>query len=112
MNDAMSDVVIREPLVSEAEIFGDIETEALGLAYGAMVFTVKPGCTTALHHHLSEETWIVQQGEGCAQINGQRIGLIPGARVSMPPDVMHAITNTSAVDLRVLAFWWRKGEQP
>jgi len=106
MNDAMSN----EPMLADAEIYGDIETEAQGLAYGAMVFTLKPGCTTAPHHHASEETWIIQKGDGRAQVNGQSIGLIPGARLSVPPGAIHSITNTSKTDLEVMAFWWRQSE--
>jgi quercetin dioxygenase-like cupin family protein len=109
----VNDNTVKEPLlISDAEIFGDIETEAQGLAYGAMVFTVKPGCTTPVHHHASEETWIVQTGDGRAQINGQNIGLIPGARICVPPGVMHSISNTSTADLTVMAFWWRRAGEP
>jgi quercetin dioxygenase-like cupin family protein len=103
----MKNAMAKEPMLSEAEIYGDIETEAQGLAYGAMVFTVKPGCATAPHQHASEETWIVQEGEGQAQVNGQTIGLIAGARICVPPGAKHSITNTSSRDLRVMAFWWR-----
>jgi quercetin dioxygenase-like cupin family protein len=95
------------PVLREAEIHGEIETEAAGLAYGAMVFTVKPGCTTPPHHHASEETWIVQQGDGRAEVNGRLIGLIPGARLSVPGGALHSITNNSTIDLRVMSFWWR-----
>jgi quercetin dioxygenase-like cupin family protein len=95
-------------MLREAEIDGSIETEAQDLAYGAMVFTVKPGCTTPPHHHASEETWIVQEGDGRAEVNGRSIGLIPGARLSVPPGVLHSITNTSTTDLRVMSFWWRR----
>lgn len=104
VNAAMSN----EAIPSDPEIYGSIEAEAEGLVYGAMVFTVKPGCTTPPHQHESEETWIVQKGDGRAQINGQRIGLIPGARVSVPSGVTHSITNTSMTDLQVMSFWWRR----
>lgn len=92
----------------DAEIFGTIETEAQGLAYGAMVFTVKPGCATTPHRHASEETWIVQEGDGRAQVSDREIGLIPGTRLSVPAGTLHSIINTSRRDLRVMAFWWRQ----
>ena len=89
-------------------IFGEIEAEHHGLAYGAMVFTVAPGATTEPHRHASEETWIVRSGEGNCTINGRRIGLIAGARVIAPADSEHSITNEGSGDLVVLATWWKK----
>jgi quercetin dioxygenase-like cupin family protein len=90
------------------EVFGEIEAEARGLLYGAMVFTVKPGCTTSPHHHASEETWMVQEGCGRAKVRDQDIGLIPGTRLSVPSGAVHSITNTSSEDLTVISFWWRE----
>lgn len=103
----MSNAPSNEPMLNEPEVYGEIETTVRGLAYGAMVFTVKPGCATEPHDHASEETWIVQKGAGRAQINGQTIGLIPGTRLSVPPRARHFIANTSTADLEVIAFWWR-----
>jgi quercetin dioxygenase-like cupin family protein len=93
---------------TEAEIAGAIEAEAEGFCYGAMVFTVKPGCATESHCHASEETWIVHEGSGRARISDLDIGLIPGTRLNIPPHAPHSITNTSHRDLRVMAFWWRQ----
>ncbi|WP_158620143.1 cupin domain-containing protein [Corallococcus sicarius] len=90
------------------EVFGEIEAEARGLRYGAMVFTVKPGCTTEQHHHASEETWMVQEGRGSANVSGQDIGLIPGTRLTVPAGTPHTITNLSTGDLTVISFWWRE----
>jgi mannose-6-phosphate isomerase-like protein (cupin superfamily) len=90
------------------EIFGEIEAEARGLRYGAMVFTVKPGCTTSPHHHGSEESWMVREGRGMAKVSGQDIGLIPGTRLTVPAGALHSITNTSTGDLTVISFWWRE----
>jgi len=103
----VNDPTADQSVLRDAEIHGSIETESHGLAYGAMVFTVEPGCTTPPHHHASEETWIVQEGDGQALIDGRSIGLIPGTHLSVPPGVVHSITNTSTTDLRVMSFWWR-----
>jgi quercetin dioxygenase-like cupin family protein len=103
----MNSITANEPTLSEPEVYGEIETTAQGLAYGAMVFTVKPSSATEPHDHASEETWIVQKGTGRAQIDGQSIGLIPGTRICVPPRALHHIANTSAADLQVMAFWWR-----
>jgi quercetin dioxygenase-like cupin family protein len=97
------------PMLCEPEVFGEIESAAQGLAYGAMVFTVKPSCATEPHAHASEETWIVQKGTGQAHINGDSISLVPGSRICVPPRTLHSVTNTSTADLQVMAFWW-KGE--
>jgi quercetin dioxygenase-like cupin family protein len=105
MNDAAGNasMTLREP-----EIDGSIETEAQGLAYGAMVFAVKPGCSSPPHRHASEETWIVLEGDGWVEVDGRSIGLFPGARFTVPPGALHWITNTSTTDLRVISFWWRQ----
>ncbi|WP_164019635.1 cupin domain-containing protein [Pyxidicoccus trucidator] len=90
------------------EVFGEVEAEARGLRYGAMVFTVKPGGATSPHQHASEETWLVQEGLGRAMVSGQDIGLIPGTRLTVPAGALHSITNTSTGDLTVISFWWRE----
>lgn len=89
-------------------IDGDIETEAGGLGYGAMMFTVAPGVTTESHSHASEETWIVQSGKGHCVIDGRRIGLIAGARIVAPARSVHSIANSGTDDLEVLGFWWKR----
>lgn len=105
----MNTVTTSPPTLSAPEVYGEIETTAQGLAYGAMVFTVKPSCVTELHAHASEETWIVQKGTGQAQINGNSISLVPGSRICVAPRTLHSVANTSTADLQVMAFWW-KGE--
>ena len=94
-------------LTDPVQILEPVEAEARGLVYGAMVFTVKAGCSTEPHAHASEETWLVREGEGRAAIGDRSIGLFPGTRLSVPPGTRHAITNTCAGELVVLAFWWR-----
>jgi quercetin dioxygenase-like cupin family protein len=90
------------------EVFGDIETEAHGLAYGAMVFTVKAGGTTEPHSHASEETWWIRSGNAVAKFGGQDHELRPGTRISVPPNLPHTIVNGAAEDLTVVSFWWRE----
>jgi quercetin dioxygenase-like cupin family protein len=98
------------PPASPAEpvlISGDIEAEARGLAYGAMVFDVHPGCATDAHSHASEEIWLVRAGTGRATVGAQEIDLAAGARLTLPPGVQHRVANTSDRTLTVIAFWWR-----
>ena len=90
------------------KVFGDIETEALGLAYGAMVFTVQAGCTTEPHSHGSEETWWIKSGSGYATVDGKRSPLPTGTRFTVAPNTVHTVTSGSAEDLTVVAFWWRE----
>jgi quercetin dioxygenase-like cupin family protein len=104
----MTDAQTNALRTSDAEIAGDIEIEAAGLGYGAMVFTVKPGCCTEPHQHASEETWIVQEGTGRARVSDRDIELIPGTRLIVPPNTVHSISNASHRDLRVIAFWWKQ----
>lgn len=86
---------------------GDVETEAAGYACGAMIFAVKPHQTSEPHAHSSEESWIVVGGRGECSINGERIGLVPGARVTVPAGAEHFIDNTADEDLTMLGYWWR-----
>lgn len=88
-------------------ISGDVEAEARGLAYGAMVFDVHPGRATEPHSHASEEIWLVREGTGRATVGEQEIDLAAGARITVPPRVPHWVANTSDQTLKVIAFWWR-----
>jgi quercetin dioxygenase-like cupin family protein len=97
------------PGLSEpVQIFGEVEAEALGLAFGSMVFTVKAGSSTEPHSHASEEIWVVRSGYGVANLTGQDTGLQPGSRLIVPPDTVHTLANHSDDDMTVIAFWWRK----
>jgi mannose-6-phosphate isomerase-like protein (cupin superfamily) len=89
-------------------ISGDVEAEARGLAYGAMVFDVHPGRSTEPHSHASEEIWLVREGTGRATVGDQEIDLVAGTRVTLPAQVPHRVANTSGQTLKVIAFWWRE----
>lgn len=90
------------------QIFGEIETEALGLAYGAMVFTVKAGATTDPHSHGSEETWWIKSGSGFATVGGKEFPLPTGSRLTVPSNVVHTVTSDPGRDMIVVDFWWRE----
>lgn len=89
-------------------ISGDVEAEARGFAYGAMVFDVHPGRSTEPHSHLSEEIWVVQEGTGRVTVGDREIDLAAGTRITLPSQVPHQVTNTSDQTLKVIAFWWRE----
>lgn len=95
-------------LEEPVSIFGDVEAEARGLAYGAMVFDVHPGRSTEPHSHASEEIWLVREGLGRAMVGDEEIELAAGTRVTVPPKVLHHVTNDSDQTLKVIAFWWRE----
>lgn len=98
------------PAPDPVEVFGDIETEALGLAYGGMVFRVKAGCSTEPHSHASEETWVVRSGHAVATVAGRDTELHPGTRLIIPPHAVHVIANRSDQDVTVVGFWWRESD--
>jgi mannose-6-phosphate isomerase-like protein (cupin superfamily) len=94
-------------------ISGDVEAEARGLAYGAMVFDVHPGRCTETHSHASEEIWLVREGTGKATVGDREIDLAAGSRLTLPSNVPHQVANTSSDEtLKVIAFWWRNAGDP
>lgn len=93
-------------------ISGDVEAEARGYAYGAMVFDVHPGRCTETHSHASEEIWVVREGTGKATVGDREIDLAAGSRLTLPSHVPHRVANTSDDTLQVIAFWWRNAGDP
>ncbi|MEO7084784.1 MAG: cupin domain-containing protein [Gemmatimonadaceae bacterium] len=96
------------PSSDPVKVYGDIETEAAGLAYGAMVFTVDAGRTTEPHSHQSQETWWVKSGSGFASVDGKRSELATGSQFTVPANTVHTVTSNAGEALKIVSFWWRE----
>lgn len=107
MTSVHDEVNAPEPVV----VYGDIETEAQGLAYGAMVFTVERGGASHPHSHGSEETWWVRAGSGVATVSGKQTLLKTGDRFTVPASTVHHVEASNEGDLTIVAFWWREAAQ-
>lgn len=65
--------------------------------------TVPPGGATLAHRHLmAEELYHIVQGSGRMTLDGESFPVGPGDTVCIESGRRHNITNTGAVDLRVL----------
>lgn len=67
--------------------------------------TMEPGSISRRHtHERSEQTWIVEQGEGLLLLeNGEIERLVAGDVVRTPAGETHGVENTGAVPLVYLA---------
>lgn len=61
-----------------------------------------PGTSIALHSHNTIEQVTVIEGEGEAELNGQRFPARPYDTTQMPPGEMHRFLNTGDSIMRIL----------
>jgi len=58
--------------------------------------SLEPGQTTQRHQHrVTEEIYIVLEGAGDLEVDGDRRGVGPGDAIVIPPGAWHEITATS-----------------
>lgn len=62
------------------------------------------------HRHRSEEIYLFFKGEGFVSLDGERIAVIPGDVVRVPPDALHTVINEQDAPLLWAAFWWPVAE--
>jgi mannose-6-phosphate isomerase-like protein (cupin superfamily) len=60
------------------------------------------GATTAHYHRTTEELYLVLEGAGLLEIDGERRELGEGDCALIPPGATHKLFNTGGVPLRVL----------
>ncbi len=58
------------------------------------------GATERHYHRLSEEIYLIVEGEGDLEVDGERRHVVPGDAALIPPGARHTIVATS--DLRLL----------
>lgn len=62
---------------------------------------IPAGHRFAVHRHAPPEIYHVLEGEGVLQLDGEEVGVGPGAAVFIPADCEHGIRNTGQTTLRV-----------
>jgi len=73
--------------------------EVKGLAIGMVI--IPPGSKSNKHkHEKSEEYWIIVDGRGEIEINGEKAKLEPGIIVHAPPGATHQLFNTGEEPLK------------
>jgi len=58
------------------------------------------------HSHPTEEIYTVFKGKGYCHIGEERIPIVPGDILRVPPDVKHTMECCEGDELLWAAFWW------
>jgi mannose-6-phosphate isomerase-like protein (cupin superfamily) len=65
--------------------------------------TLEPGQATERHYHReSEEVYVILEGDGLMEIDGDTAGVAPGDAIPITPGAWHALRNTGDRPLRLL----------
>jgi sugar phosphate isomerase/epimerase/mannose-6-phosphate isomerase-like protein (cupin superfamily) len=67
---------------------------------------LKPGEEMELHHHPTEEIYLVFEGEGVVIVGPRERKVTAGDVVAIPPNQMHTMSNRSEKPLLWMAVWW------
>ena len=90
-----------EPFTTKdgSEIREYLHTEAQSLAEA----TLQPGQSTQRHYHArSEEIYLVVEGTGRMELEGEERDVNAGDAILIPPGAWHEITATGDAPLRIL----------
>ena len=66
--------------------------------------TFAPGSGTPVHCHACEEVILVLSGSGVCIVGGQSMAFGPNSTLTLEPDVVHQVVNTSNEDLKMVAI--------
>lgn len=87
----------------QVEWLNDEDLSKTGQAMSIGVATINPHVAQEVHVHYGDERFIyILQGEGIEYINGETRPVREKMFYHLPPDVAHALTNTSDYELRHL----------
>ena len=82
---------------------------------GISIDIVQPGKVSCPYHfhHAQEEAFVILEGSGVLRISGERIALVAGDTVFVPPgpDYAHQIVNTSNAPLKYLSISTRESPE-
>ncbi|NBJ69344.1 MULTISPECIES: cupin domain-containing protein [Clostridia] len=74
--------------------------------FGSGFIIVQPGETTQPHNHDEEETFIILEGEGVINVDGETQKVYPEDVIYFEPFSVHSLHNTGDKELKFLAVWW------
>jgi len=67
---------------------------------------LNPGEEMELHHHPTEEIYLVFKGNGVVTVGPREKNVTTGDVVFVPPNEMHTMSNRSRKPLLWMAVWW------
>ena len=77
-----------------------------GAPFKSSFFVVEPGYTSRLDQHDVKEIWMVKQGEGTLEYDGNTILLQAGNTYYFSSNVTHKVSNTGKVNIEIFSTWW------
>jgi len=75
-----------------------------GLVTSIMTSRVVPGGGPRRHRHPHAELFVIQEGQGRYEIEGEIFEAAPGDLLIVPPDAWHSFTNTGTSPLHLTAI--------
>lgn len=74
--------------------------------FGSGIIIVQPGETTEPHNHDEEESFIILEGEGVINVDGETEKVYQEDVIYFEPFSVHSLHNTGGKPLKFLAVWW------
>ncbi|MBN6889786.1 mannose-6-phosphate isomerase-like protein (cupin superfamily) [Cytobacillus horneckiae] len=74
--------------------------------FGSGIIVVPPGEATEPHNHDEEETFIIIEGEGIINVDGETEKVYPEDVIYFEPFSVHSLHNIGKKELKFLAVWW------
>jgi quercetin dioxygenase-like cupin family protein len=78
--------------------------EVHGLSTSVMLSRIVPGSGPRRHRHPHAEIFVVDEGRGTFDVDGEQILAEAGDVILIPPDAWHAFTNSGDGQLRLTAI--------
>jgi quercetin dioxygenase-like cupin family protein len=75
-----------------------------GLATSVMESTIAPGSGPRRHRHPHAEIFVLHDGQGHFEVEGDEMDAEPGDILIVPPDAWHTFTNSGPSMLRLTAI--------
>ena len=73
------------------------------------LWELDPGVSEGEHAHFGEnaleEIYFIQEGNGIVEIEGEKVAVVTGDCVLVPPGVHHGVTNSGETLLKILIIW-------
>ncbi|MBU2714020.1 cupin domain-containing protein [Zooshikella harenae] len=76
------------------------------IPFKSSFFVVKPGFISRLDQHSAKEVWMVKQGKGILEYDGQLFSLKAGDTYYFSSNITHQVRNTGTIDIEIFSTWW------